>query len=182
MQVLLPKSALRWPINSRPLQRWPAPKRCKETRMNRCRSFFERADRDVRTLGLNFYKKAKFANSFKWRLLENGVGKELADEVTRRLVVHLSGDNTGFDTKFSLPTPNPPPSEAEARSNNAKSLFAAGNKCMSQCAFPEAVDFYTEVVKIDPRHAGALNNLGAALCRGESLPARQRVTFIKPSI
>ena len=51
---------------------------------------FARADREVRTLRLNFYKKAKFANSFKWRLLEKGVSSEIAGDVTQRLVVHLS--------------------------------------------------------------------------------------------
>src|ERR1700674_1711779 len=51
----------------------------------------QRVDREVRNLRLNFYKKAKIANSFKWRLLENGVEKALADEVTQRLVLHLSG-------------------------------------------------------------------------------------------
>ncbi len=49
-----------------------------------------RADSEVRPLQLNFYKKAKFANSFKWRLIENGVAREIADEVTQSLVVHLS--------------------------------------------------------------------------------------------
>src|ERR1700722_10393329 len=55
----------------------------------------QRADREVRGLRLNFYKKAKFANSFKWRLLENGVERSLADEVTQRLVLHLSGNLSG---------------------------------------------------------------------------------------
>ncbi len=49
-----------------------------------------RADSEVRPLQLNFYKKAKFANSFKWRLIENGVAKEVADDVTQSLIVHLS--------------------------------------------------------------------------------------------
>ena len=48
------------------------------------------ADAEVRPLQLNFYKKAKFANSFKWRLIENGIAKEIADEVTQSLIVHLS--------------------------------------------------------------------------------------------
>ncbi len=38
-----------------------------------------RADREVRTLRLNFYKKARFANSFKWRLIENGVEPERSE-------------------------------------------------------------------------------------------------------
>src|SRR5882757_10259967 len=49
-----------------------------------------RADRDLRPLKLNFYKKAKFANSFKWRLIENGVARETADAVTQSLILHLS--------------------------------------------------------------------------------------------
>jgi tetratricopeptide (TPR) repeat protein len=119
---------------------------------NTLRKLFEHADRDVRPLGLNFYKKAKFANSFKWRLLENGVDKELANEVTQQLVLHLSA------------SPGLAPSD-EIRSNNPKSLFAHGNHCMSQGAFAEAIDSYGELLAIEPRHAAALNNLGAALCR-----------------
>src|SRR5256885_12927895 len=49
-----------------------------------------RAERETRALGLNFFKKATFANSFKLKLLANVVERELADEVTRRLVLHIS--------------------------------------------------------------------------------------------
>src|SRR5271169_7072375 len=49
-----------------------------------------RADSEVRPLQLNFYKKAKFANSFKWRLIENGVERKVADNLTQSLVLHLS--------------------------------------------------------------------------------------------
>jgi hypothetical protein len=55
-------------------------------------ALLQRADREVRTLRLNFYKKAKFANSFKWRLIENGVESSIADEVTQSLILHLSQD------------------------------------------------------------------------------------------
>ena len=50
-----------------------------------------RVDTDRRLVNLNFYKKAKFANSFKWRLLENGVEPRTADRVTHSVLVHLSG-------------------------------------------------------------------------------------------
>ena len=33
----------------------------------------KRADAEVKPLQLNFYQKARFANSFKWKLIENGV-------------------------------------------------------------------------------------------------------------
>ena len=48
----------------------------------------DRAARELRTLRLNFYKRAKLANSFKWRLLEKGVGRDIADRVTEKLVLH----------------------------------------------------------------------------------------------
>src|SRR5271168_3555717 len=59
-----------------------------------------RADREVRPMQLNIYKKAKFANSFRWRLIENGVARETADEVTKRLVLHLS------QNQAQAPAPN----------------------------------------------------------------------------
>jgi tetratricopeptide (TPR) repeat protein len=124
------------------------------------RKLFDRADREVRILGLNFYKKAKFANSFKWRLLENGVEKELANEVTQRLVVHLSANEAGpiLDQTSESVTSDQP------RSSSLKSLFAHGNKCMSQGTYPEAIQSYRQLLEIEPRHSAALNNLGAALC------------------
>src|SRR5213082_2410110 len=50
----------------------------------------ERAERETRALGLNFFKKATFANSFKWKLLENGVARETADQLTQTLLMHIS--------------------------------------------------------------------------------------------
>lgn len=46
----------------------------------------------AQTLGLtlNFYKRAKLANAFKWRLIENGVGRKVADEVTQALVMNMA--------------------------------------------------------------------------------------------
>jgi hypothetical protein len=50
---------------------------------------FDRLDREIRVLRLNFYKRVKFANSFKWRLMENGVEKTMADQVTHSLLLRL---------------------------------------------------------------------------------------------
>ena len=47
---------------------------------------------EVHGLGLNFYQRAKLANAFKWRLIENGVEKNVAHEVTQFLVVDISSD------------------------------------------------------------------------------------------
>ncbi len=58
------------------------------------RRILQRADSEVRGLRLNFYKKAKFANSFKWRLIENGIEPSIADGVTQSLILHLSQDQS----------------------------------------------------------------------------------------
>jgi tetratricopeptide (TPR) repeat protein len=120
----------------------------------------KRADEQIRGLRLNFYRKAKFANSFKWRLLENGVEKPLADELTQRLVIHLSANQAATS-----------PSDATARttgprrSHDAKYLHTMGNKAIAQGHFTEAVAIYQDLIRLNPRHVIALNNLAAALCK-----------------
>lgn len=42
------------------------------------------------TNNLNFYKKSKLANEFKWRLLELGHPKDLVEKLTKELVLHIS--------------------------------------------------------------------------------------------
>jgi tetratricopeptide (TPR) repeat protein len=117
-----------------------------------------RADAEVRPLQLNFYKKAKFANSFKWRLIENGVARTIADEVTQSLVVHLS--------RSLKPALNQKSADAPAnRTDRAKAqqLFSRGNKLIEQGAYAEAAALYEQAVKLDSSHAEALNNLGSSL-------------------
>lgn len=121
----------------------------------------QRADREVRSLQLNFYKKAKFANSFKWRLLENGIEEAVADEVTQRLVLYLSGNHARSALSYN--------SDAGAtdrpQSGDAKYLLTQANKSIAQGAYSEAIDFYQDLIRFEPRHAVALNNLGAALSK-----------------
>jgi tetratricopeptide (TPR) repeat protein len=117
-----------------------------------------RADSEVRPLQLNFYKKAKFANSFKWRLIENGVAREIADEVTQSLIVHLSQSPIPALNQKSADAPANRPDRAKAQH-----LFNRGNKFFDQRAFAEATALYEQAVELDSSHAEALNNLGASL-------------------
>jgi hypothetical protein len=55
------------------------------------RKFVQRIDSDARPLRLNFYKRAKLANAFKWKLLQTGVKPEFVNELTRILLVRLAG-------------------------------------------------------------------------------------------
>ena len=47
-------------------------------------------DREVRPLRLGMFRRAKLANTFKWRLLDKGVDRSLADELTRMLLLRLT--------------------------------------------------------------------------------------------
>jgi len=115
----------------------------------------ERADREVRGLRLNFYKKAKFANSFKWRLIENGVEPSTADGLTQALILHLSQDQP----KAASNDPSP------RRLDKAKiqQLLDQGYKCLSQRAFAQAVVHFEQLLELQPNNPEALAELGVAL-------------------
>jgi tetratricopeptide (TPR) repeat protein len=135
------------------------PQQTAKERDNVLQEILQRADLEVRGLRLNIYKKAKFANSFKWKLLENGVEKALADEITQTLVLHLSGNpvssaqNHGANAA-AADRPQP---------NDAKRLLARGNKAIAQGDYDEAIAIFQDLIKLSPRHAIALNNLGSIL-------------------
>ena len=120
-------------------------------------AILEKADLEVRGLRLNFYKRAKLANSFKWRLLENGIDRNKADDVTQQLVLHLSMG------RFAAPAEPMNSGSKRPPSRNSKDLLAQANQHMARGEYLEAVETYRDLIKIDPRHAVALNNLGAAL-------------------
>jgi hypothetical protein len=53
-------------------------------------AFLVQVDREVRPLRLGVFRRAKLANTFKWRLLDQGVDRVLADELTRMLLLRLT--------------------------------------------------------------------------------------------
>ncbi len=118
-----------------------------------------RADSEVRKLRLNFYKKAKFANSFKWKLIENGVKPEVANEVTQRLILHLS--QKVADTASRAGAAAAPAVQPASGSNN--DLFTRANKSFAEGDFAQAAALFSEFVEQVPRRADALNTLGVAL-------------------
>jgi tetratricopeptide (TPR) repeat protein len=121
------------------------------------RELLERADRQVRILRLNFYKKAKLANSFKWRLIENGVEPEVANEVTQALLLHLSHQvSAALELKPAAPIRRPSAGKAYPLLNQA-------NKCLDEGAHAQAVEHFREFLTLQPRNPEALCNLGVAL-------------------
>ena len=120
-----------------------------------------RADSEVRSLRLNFFKKAKFANSFKWRLIENGVARQTADDVTQSLVMHLSQVKQASLPDLGSKLPPPERSSSATR----KQLLTQGNQAFAKGGYSEAVAIYQDLLDLDPRNAEALHNLGSALTR-----------------
>ena len=53
-------------------------------------SFLAQVDRDAQPLRLGIFRRAKLANTFKWRLLEKGVDGAVVDKLTKLLLLQLS--------------------------------------------------------------------------------------------
>jgi tetratricopeptide (TPR) repeat protein len=132
----------------------------------------ERADREVLPLELNFYQKARFANSFKWKLIENGVEPGVADGVTQSLIMHLSRGRAGAPTDRGGTAPQAggtkDPGKTQALLARAEKAFKAGDNA-------QAVELFEEFVSLVPGRADALNALGVALYNlGRYQEAEQR--------
>jgi tetratricopeptide (TPR) repeat protein len=123
--------------------------------------FLQRAEREMRALRLNFYKKAQFANSFKWRLLEKGIERQLADEVTHTLVMRLSLNRKGSVAVPDIAATQP----TRPAASKLNELLAQADQCVAQGAWADAVTLYERALQLKPRNADAHNSLGAALCR-----------------
>jgi tetratricopeptide (TPR) repeat protein len=121
--------------------------------------FLQRVDRDARPLELNLFKRAKLANSFKWRLLEKGLEKELVEELTQALVLRLTTDGAQ-----SPGTREPGLLTRRSALSRVQALLLQGTEQAARGAHADAAQSYEEVLALDPRNAGAHNNLGVALC------------------
>lgn len=121
--------------------------------------FLKQVDSVVHPLKLNAFKRAKLANSFKWRLLDKGVKAELADDLTQALVMRLMAADTVTAAAGGV-------SSSTGRRNavrEAQALHLAASEQIDKGAFAEARESYQQLVNLDPRDAAARNGLGIAL-------------------
>ncbi len=122
------------------------------------RSFLAQVDREAASMQLGLFRRLKLANSFKSRLLDNGVEPELAHELTKVLLSRLSARAVASgpveSTFDKLPT--------LGQSGDIQSLMAQAAACGARGAHGEAADVYRKVLERKPRHLLALNNLGVA--------------------
>ena len=122
--------------------------------------FLQRVDREAQPLKLNIFRRAKLANSFKWRLLERGVERHVVEELTEALVLRL--------TSARIEGPAAVPSDAQPTRRpgrgSVQALLLQASEHTARGAHAEAAGCYREVLALDPRNPGAHNNLGVALC------------------
>jgi tetratricopeptide (TPR) repeat protein len=121
--------------------------------------FLSQVDRKVIPLRLGPLRRAKLAISFKWHLLDNGVKTELADELTRILLLRLTARPDAAAPADAVPAV----SITQPKARNVRSLMAQAQESVARNAHAEAADYYQQVLEIKPRHPLACNNLGVAL-------------------
>jgi tetratricopeptide (TPR) repeat protein len=142
-----------------------------------------RTDTEVRTIRLNFFKRARLANAFKWRLLEQGIEKNVAEDATQALVVQIMTSSNGAGVASS-----PPSEEAAPKLGgpaNARRLLAQGTASFARAEYQQALELYARVVELKPRDADARNNLGATLYKlerfGEADDQFRKAVALKPN-
>jgi Tfp pilus assembly protein PilF len=122
------------------------------------RDLLRRADTDSRLTRLNFYKKARFANSFKWRLLEKGIEPKTAARVTHSLILHLSRNG-------SVPDAGAATDHMSSTAENIPDFLRGGNNAFNEGNFKNAIEIFRRGLTLAPAEPELLNGLGAALCR-----------------
>jgi Flp pilus assembly protein TadD len=148
---------------------------------NDIQAFSNLVAREVRSLKLNFFKRARLLNAFKWRLREHGIEHSAADQYTELLLMQLSGIAAGVPARGSntarASSPAQPARRLPALLAEADARFAAGK-------YADAADKLTDALAIDPNNALARNGLGTALWRlgryREAEPEFRRAVKLKP--
>ncbi len=121
--------------------------------------FLQRVDQAARPLKLNVFKRAKLANSFKWRLLEKGVEQELADELTQALVMRLMGAGVGTAVAARAS------GAKRGAARDSQALRAKARDALAGRDYEAAREGFQDLVNHDPRDAVARHELGTALAQ-----------------
>src|SRR4051794_3496872 len=139
------------------------------------REFLHNATEELRSRQLNFYRRVRFANAFRWRLLEKGVAVETAHDITPTLLINISAPGPA-----AAPASVPDTTNATGTFTfNRKSLdvlLLRADEAAARGAYVEAVALYREYTAGRPKDAAGFNNLGATLTRlGRYEEARKKL-------
>lgn len=131
------------------------------TQGEQLQQFLQRVPGKIQGLRLNFYRRARFANSFRWRLVERGVDAAIADDVTQTLVLHVCAQQANLASGVGPPGVTARPAEL----GSARTLLSRGDDALARGDRAEAVSCYQQFVALKPGRTDVLNKLGAALCQ-----------------
>ena len=144
--------------------------------------FLRHVDQATQHRQLNFFKRAKLANSFKWRLLERGVDATVVDELTQAVLVRLTTERAGPVVTQEAATSV----KVRSRPRQANALRARAAELLAAGAHDEARECLEQWVRDDPRDADARNYLGAALLAvnryGEAERQFRRAIELRPGL
>src|SRR5437868_10478451 len=127
------------------------------------REFLHEATEELGSRKLNFYRRVRFANAFRWRLLEKGVTDETAHDITQTLLINISALGPAAAAPVAVaPAPTPDTTSTTARIPfNRKSLHALllrADECAARGAYVEAVALYREYTAGRPKDVAGFNN------------------------
>jgi tetratricopeptide (TPR) repeat protein len=117
------------------------------------KAFVLRAAKDVSARQLNFYKRVRFANALKWRLLEKGVPVETAHDVTQTILIQSSG--------LAPPTAAAVPAAPGRLPKDSGGLNTVGVELSRQGRYQEAKKHFQRALTRNPNNTDALCNLGS---------------------
>jgi len=128
-------------------------------------AFLARVDREAMPLKLGMFRRAKLASAFKSRLLNGGVESELANELTRMLLLRLTVNEVRDETPPVAEERTEVAPEREARPEagvSVRSLLARADAATANGDHEEVAASYEQLLRLKPRHLLARNNLGVA--------------------
>jgi len=129
------------------------------------RNFVRTATQELQARKLNFYERVRFANAFKWRLLEKGVAAETAHDITQTLLIGaISGATPAAPVATAPRTVSPAPNAKDpVNRKSLDALFREAAASFERGAYEDAVAQYQQYTAARPRDTAAFNNLGVAL-------------------
>jgi len=133
-----------------------------EERGHDLQKFLGQVDREALPLELGVFRRARLANSFKWRLLDNGIEPEVVDEATQMLLMRLSSQPAAASATATTLTPSPVRPQGRSK---IETLVGQIEAHAARGAHAEVIASCQELLEAKPRHLTGRNSLGVALCK-----------------
>jgi tetratricopeptide (TPR) repeat protein len=139
-----------------------------QTTADYIRAYIDRCTDELRARKLSFYKRVRFANAFKWRLLEKGVAAETAHDITQTLLINIGSLGPAAAAAPVAVAPTGAAASGSLKPVDARSLDALlqrADESVARGAYLDAVAQYQDYTARRPKDFAGFNNLGATLTK-----------------